>query len=75
MSETIQLQTELVDGECSIHDCSDDSEYLWRVVDIEVGDEMVEVNTSLAEYCPGHSQGHAEVRDNLHYIGSFDVVE
>lgn len=72
---TIELESEKVDGACSIHDCDNDSQYLWRVVDIETGDEEVRVNTVLAEYCPNHSQSHAEIGENLHYIGRFELVD
>jgi len=75
MSETIKLETDRLDGMCSIHDCERNSGYLWRVVDIDVGDESVEVHTALAEYCASHSQSHAEIRENLYYIGSFERVK
>lgn len=72
MSETIVLETDCVDGMCDIHDCERKSGYLWRVVDIETDEDRVEVHTALAEYCTEHSQNHAEIRENLHYIGSFE---
>lgn len=75
MSETIRLETDRVDGMCSIHDCERTSKHLWRVVDIETGGEQVDVHTSLGEYCSDHSQSHAEIRENLYYIGEFERVE
>lgn len=74
MAETIRLETDRVDGMCSIHDCERTSKHLWRVVEIQTDGESAVVNTVLAEYCHDHSQSHAEVRENLHYIGKFERV-
>jgi hypothetical protein len=63
------IETDQLDGSCDMHYCGEPSKYVYRVVDIDVSDEDVEVHHDLCEYCGPHNTSHAQDNDNLYYIG------